>query len=95
MILLIDFDEDYRRLSDAKSKFDEVLIDRIFILGALSQPERLKSAGLGSYETIGQAMAQDCRYDRNNIWGHPLLRHNEAELKRLRERARPILFQPS
>jgi hypothetical protein len=93
IVLLIDFDDDRGRLDFVKAEIGE-LIDRVFILGCLSEPERLKSAGLGSYETIGQAMARDCRYDRNDTWGHALLRHNEAELMRLRERVRPILFKP-
>jgi hypothetical protein len=68
------------------------LTGRVFILGALTEPEALK-ADLGSYETIGLAMARDCREETDTTWGHRLLRHNERELDRLRAKVRPILFQ--
>jgi hypothetical protein len=41
----------------------------VFILGALSEPEALKRADLGSYESIGLAMAKDCREETERIWG--------------------------
>jgi len=66
-------------------------MDRVFILGAWTEPEDLK-ADLGSYETIGLAMAKDCREETNRIWRHDLLRHNTSEIDRLRRLVRPILF---
>lgn len=92
MVLLIDFDNDPNRLDKAKSRIPEHLIDRVFILGALSEPEELKGAGLGSYEAIGFALAQDCREETTRTWDHGLLRHNADELARLRENVRAILF---
>lgn len=92
MVLLIDFDADDGRLNDAKNRIPDHLAERVFVLGALSEPERLRSAGLGSYEGIGSALAQDCREDTDRTWSHDLLRHNVSELTRLRERVRPILF---
>jgi len=70
----------------------EHLTERVFILGAWNDPEALKRADLGDYETIGRAMAQDCREETKAIWGHDCLRHNASELDRLREHVRPILF---
>jgi hypothetical protein len=92
MVLLIDFDGKEQRLNEAKGKIPGHLTERVFILGALSEPEVLK-AKLGTYEEIGAAMAQDCREETDRVWGHDLLRHNATELDRLRERVRPILFQ--
>jgi hypothetical protein len=92
MVLLIDFDERQDRLETAKAAIPEHLTERVFILGARSEPEALKPV-LGPYETIGRAMAKDCREDTNTTWGHDLLRHNAGELDRLREHVRPILFQ--
>jgi len=92
MVLLIDFDGRKERLPDAKARIPEHLTDRVFILGAWSEPEALKKASLGSYETIGLAMAQDCREETNTTWGHDLLRHNASELDRLRVHVRPLLF---
>jgi hypothetical protein len=92
MVLLIDFDGNDGRLDDARNKIPERLRERVFILGAWTEPEDLKKAGLGLYEEIGSAMAQDCREETDKIWGHALLKHNAAELARLREQVRPILF---
>ena len=92
MILLIDFDGKEDRLQVAKARIPERLTGRVFILGALTEPEALK-ADLGSYETIGLAMARDCREETDTTWGHRLLRHNERELDRVRAKVRPILFQ--
>ena len=92
MVLLIDFDGDTGRLTIAKRKIPADLTDRVFILGAWTEPEALRQAKLGSYETIGSAMAKDCREETDSIWGHELLRHNASELDRLRMHVRPILF---
>ena len=56
-----------------------------------TEPEALRAA-LGSYETIGRALAKDCREGTDTTWEHRLLRHNSGEIGRLRERVRPILF---
>ena len=91
MVLLIDFDGKEDRLAKAKEAIPDHLQDRVFILGAWTEPEALKP-DLGSYETIGRAMAKDCREGTDTTWDHDLLRHNSAEIGRLRERVRPILF---
>jgi hypothetical protein len=91
MVLLIDFDGDEARLGRAMACIPQRLADRVFVLGALGEPEDLKP-DLGSYETIGSRMAEDCRQDTDGTWGHKLLRRNAGELNRLRERVRPILF---
>jgi hypothetical protein len=95
MVLLIDFDGSEERLVEAKATIPVDLADRVFILGAWSEPEALRQAKLGSYETIGKAMAEDCREGTDTIWGHDLLKHNASELDRLREQVRPILFLPN
>ncbi len=91
MVLLIDFDGNRNRLNDAKAAIPDRMKDRVFILGALTEPEDLK-VDLGTYETIGLAMAKDCREETDTVWGHDLLRHNESELDRLREHVGQILF---
>ncbi|HXP60848.1 MAG TPA: hypothetical protein VN829_10175, partial [Dongiaceae bacterium] len=91
MVLLIDFDGDETRLSDAQACIPPELKDRVFIIGALTRPEGLR-VQLGSYETIGLALAKDCRENTNTTWGSDLLRHNETELRRLRQRVLPVLF---
>ena len=93
MVLLIDFDGHEDRLRYAKKVIPERLIDRVFVLGVLTEPEDLRKAGFGNYETIGLALAKDCREETDGIWEHDLLRHNAAEIGRLRDRVRPFLFE--
>jgi hypothetical protein len=91
MILLIDFDSKESRLEGVKAKIPTHLTERVFVLGALTEPEDLKK-DLGPFETLGLALAKDCREGTNETWSHPLLRHNAPEVLRLREQVRPILF---
>jgi hypothetical protein len=92
MVLLIDFDGNVdTRLSRAKTGIPVHLLRRVFVLGALTEPENLKSE-MGPYETIGRALAQDCGDRTTATWRHRLLLHNEAELARLQESVQPILF---
>lgn len=91
MVLIIDLDGKLDRLDLAKRRVPEHLADRVFILGALNEPEDLKRE-LGSYETIGLAMARDCRQGTDAIWANQQLRHNAAEIARLRLEVSPILF---
>jgi hypothetical protein len=93
MVLLIDFDGRQGRLKDAKARIPTHLTDRVFILGALTEPEALRAKLGRSYEQIGREMAKDCREDTDGTWGHELLRHNASELARLRQHVRPILFR--
>ena len=91
MVLLIDFDNDNRRLDNIALKIPGHLRERVFILGSLVDPEALKAA-LGSYKTIGRTLASECRDQTTNFWDHELLAHNESELERLRPVVRTILF---
>jgi hypothetical protein len=91
LLVLIDGDGQPARFDQAKQRIPADLADRIFILGTSTQPEALKP-DLGSYEEIGRALAQDCRHGTDRTWSHCLLRHNAAEVARLREHVMPILF---
>jgi hypothetical protein len=94
IVLLIDLDGDTNRLEAAKARIPAHLAERVYILGALIEPEDL-NPDLGSYESIGSALARDCRQETDTTWNHPLLRHNAGELERLRAHVRPILFEPT
>ena len=91
MILLIDCDRNLDRIGKVKARIPQQLGDRVFVLGVLTEPEYLKP-DLGPLETIGSAMAQDCREGTRTTWAHKLLRHNTAELDRLYDQVRPLLF---
>jgi len=92
VVLLIDFDKHLERVARVKSEIPDRLADRVFVLGALTEPEGLKQADLGSLEQIGLGLAKDCREGTDFVWGHDLLRHNAPELQRLLQHVRPILF---
>ena len=91
MILLIDFDKREDRLNIVRSAIPVRLKDRVFVLGAWSEPEELRQ-NLGSYESIGLSLAKECRDGTEEKWTHGLLCHNAGELARLRLLVRPILF---
>lgn len=91
MVLVIDLDGQIDRLAAAQARIPDRLRDRVFIIGALTEPEALKQ-DLGSFERIGAALAEDCRADQSNTWGHALLLHNSDEVQRLTQRVRPLLF---
>lgn len=94
VILLIDFDEKEgtkTNLTYAKSKISSYLERRVFILGVFFEPEKLKKE-LGSYESIGEKLAEECYENNDSFWQHPLLNHNQNELKRLSEIVKPIIF---
>jgi hypothetical protein len=95
MILIIDFDGRLDRCDQARKRIPEHLLERVFILGAFNEPEDLRKELGSSYEKIGSAMARDCHDGTELIWRHPQLRHNSAEIERLRIDVRPILFLPA
>jgi hypothetical protein len=51
----IDFDGKQDRLERARAEIPSHLTDRVSILGAWTEPEALKKARLGSFESIGKA----------------------------------------
>lgn len=92
IVLLIDFDERENRLSYVQSQIPDDLNERVFILGVLSEPEKLRSATKKSFEKIGEALAKDCSDNTNELWGHDLLKHNKDELDRMILSVKPFLF---
>jgi hypothetical protein len=92
MVLLMDFDGRKDLLESARTSIPENLLNRVFVLGVLTEPEALKAALGRTYEEIGLAMADDCRDGTDTTWGHDLLRHNASELERLRKHVCSILF---
>jgi hypothetical protein len=92
VVLLIDFDGQPGRLAHAKSRIPARLTDRVFVLGALHDPESLRRAGLGPLEEVGRRMSADCRNTSYTTWNHPELRHNAGELTRMEQHVRAILF---
>jgi len=94
ILLLIDFDQDEKRLDYLKNEIPNDMKERVFVLGTLSEPEELKKniANLNTFEAIGKALAQDCINETDKIWGHDLLKHNRNELDRMISSVKPFLF---
>ena len=92
LVLLVDFDNRQDRLDRIRKEVPPEISERVFVLGVWSRPEALRQASLGSYESIGSALAKDCREETNATWKHELLRHNLGELDRLNQYVRTILF---
>ena len=68
------------------------LVDRVFVPGALSEPEDLKRNIGKSFEKIGEALSQDCVGNTRKVWLHDLLKHNETELDRMILSVKAFLF---
>jgi hypothetical protein len=92
VVLLIDFDERPDRRSEVQGIIPEDLKARVHVLGTWNEPERMKSRLRMPFESIGVELARNCRSDLPGLWSEDELRHNEADLIRLREAVRPILF---
>ncbi len=94
IVLLIDFDENYEyRFNYAKERIPEDLEKRVFVLGVLSEPEKLRTDIKKNFENIGESLAKDCSdHNTNGLWGHDLLKHNKDELDRMIQSVKPWLF---
>jgi hypothetical protein len=68
------------------------LKDRVFVLGILSQPEKLKDDKGLTFEQIGRELEEDCPRQPDGIWNHELLKHNALEVDRMWKALGGILF---
>lgn len=84
-VLLIDFDGQEDRARNLMKEVPEELRSRLFIIGALTEPEELKE--LGHFESIGVQMIDACTNQdcESSIWSHELLKHNADEIARAKE----------
>ncbi|WP_009631376.1 hypothetical protein [Synechocystis sp. PCC 7509] len=80
------------RLVYVQNHIPSDLKDRVFVIGVLSEPEKLRSNINKSFEEIGDTLAQDCPENQNELWGHELLKHNKAELARIVPSLKQFLF---
>jgi len=92
-VLLLDFDEHEDRLNYVMSQIPEDLKDRVFVLGVFSEPEQLKRKRKMTFEEIGNSLAKDCPFKRNELWEDALLKNNETELNRLILSVKQFLFE--
>lgn len=92
VVLLIDFDHHAGRRNDVRESIPEALRDRVFVIGAWSEPQAMRPDKLGGFEAIGMSLAEDCRSGSNSTWNHEQLMHNAEELQRMTPILKPILF---
>lgn len=93
MILLIDFDKQYRvRFADFVRKIPVALQDRVFILGALDEAESACKLSQLNKLDLGHALAQECRSSTFNHWNNIQLCHNISECNRLLVKLPAFLF---
>jgi hypothetical protein len=92
VMMLVDFDgiEDRRNAFD--KKIPDELRTRVFVLGSKDEPETLKREFGMSFERIGVSLAQECVEGEFRLWRHAHLIDNEAELRRMIDVVKPILF---
>ncbi len=92
MILLVDFDGEKAdfRIKQVKQFVEPVVAGRVFVIGAMSEPEELKRT-LGGYEKIGKNLAKDCLEGSTNTWNHDQLIHNLPVLARMQPRIDTII----
>jgi len=93
VVLLIDLDGDMDRLEYVSNQIPEEYAPRVFVLGIASESEDLKRKLALSFQEIGTRLAEDCRRNKNDFWGHDLLQGNMPEISRLRKQVTPILFE--
>ena len=92
IVLLIDFDESEKRFDYVEEKIPEDLRNRVFVLGVLSEPEKLKRSLKKNFEEIGEALSSNCSDNTDILWQHDLLKHNKIELERMASSVKPFLF---
>jgi hypothetical protein len=95
LVLLVDFDEKDNRAEHVRGEVEEAILERVFVLGAFSEPERVRQALGCTLEQLGTKLADECAAGTRVTWDHELLRHNSPEIARLVERVRPLLFEAS
>ena len=93
VLVLIDCDQDVYRIAGALDSVPEHLKDRVFILGAMSEPEKLKQELNLTFEKIGEEIANACFDDGVTVWNHDQLKHNASEVERLRSNLFSVVFE--
>lgn len=94
LVMVIDFDNRYaNRFAEFNNSIPEDIKSRVFVIGGMTTPEKLKKELGLSFEKIGELLAKDCCLEDFETWNHAELKHNEAERRRLTEIVRPILFR--
>ena len=90
--LIVDFDGKRERGSEVKRLVGEGVRDRVFVIGVLTEPEKLRNATGIKFEQLGRQIAEGCKDSSIDFWQHDLLVHNIEEIRRLSGAVRDIFF---
>lgn len=93
LVLLVDFDGKEDRAEAVREGVAVNILERVFVVGAFSEPERLKTILGCSFEELGKKLAYECASRTRETWDHELLRHNAGERARLDDEVRGLLFR--
>ena len=100
LLLLIDFDNQLvtrqAKYNALKATLPANVADRVYLLGCLHEPEKLKAACnySKSIEKLGLELSSDCDpHPAQNLWQHDHMLHNAAELNRLVSQVKPFLYK--
>ena len=98
LLLLIDFDDKVTvRLAgyaDAVASLPVAIRDRVYLLGSLKTPERMRATCGLQLEDIGKHLASECPPPpAGSLWSHAHMQQNAPELLRLVTQVQPFLFQ--
>ena len=90
--LIVDFDGKRERGSEIKQLVGEGVRDRVFVIGVLTEPEKLRNATGIKFEQLGRQIAEGCKDSSIDFWQHDLLVHNIEEIRLLSGAIRDIFF---
>jgi 5S rRNA maturation endonuclease (ribonuclease M5) len=92
VMILIDFDDREDRLEKAKEYIPENMRSRVYVMGCLSEPERIRAATRMSKSQFGEAIAEACLSGNEDLWQKDILAHNRAELERMKSSICPHIM---
>jgi hypothetical protein len=90
--LIVDFDGKRERGSEIKQMVAEGVRDRVFVIGVLTEPEKLRNVTGMKFEQLGSQIGEGCKGSSIGFWQHDLLVHNIEEIRRLSGAVRDIFF---
>ncbi len=95
VMILIDFDGRENRLEKAKEYIPENMRSRVYVMGCLSEPEKIRAATRMSKSQLGEAIAEACLRGNEDLWKTDILAHNRAELERMKSSICPHIMLDS